>query len=532
MPKGMIRFLISLLIVLVGSLIAWNANGRSYIGVDDAEIYHVYMKHVSEGHGFVYSIGGERVEGFTSLLWTLIGGGIHYVSLPLELTLMMLNVILIALLLSRIWGYIDADSQVWSLRSIVFFSLLSVMPGFFEWTVLSQLETGLWTMLLGFIILGILKHETAWKMCGLFALLILCRPEAMLWGIALSFVYVLSSKNEGVIGIKMYLPLFVVLLTTGLLISWRLSYFGFPLPNTYYAKVSSDIVSNGFIGLKYIAKFFVQFPIIPALMGITFYEVIRRLRECSLRTISEKDVTFITIIAVSLFIPVYTGGDHFQLSRFFQPILPFYILGFCLSALFDRYAQRSFAILLIIIAMTSSRWIVYAFSESPLKHEWNIALEGRKQSHEMNAFFEETSLPIQGVLTAGATAYIYEGTTIDLLGLNNVEMAHAESVKKQGIMKNHASFVPHIFYRQYPDVFWMAGGFSQSEPVILNIPYFNANIFHNIQREDRFKKMYGAYAIRNKRGVWLTAFMSRRYIQSLDTNIFFIKETSTEETQN
>jgi len=136
------------------------------------------------------------------------------------------------------------------------------------------------------------------------------------------------------------------------------------------------------------------------------------------------------------------------------------------------------------------------------------------------------------VLTAGATAYIYEGTTIDLLGLNNVEMAHAESVKKQGIMKNHASFVPRIFYRQYPDVFWMAGGFSQSEPMILNIPYFNANIFHNIQREDRFKKMYGAYAIRNKRGVWLAAFMSRRYIQSLDTNVFFIKEISTEETQN
>lgn len=165
MPKGMIRFLISFLIILIGSLIAWNANGRSFIGVDDAEIYHVYMKHVSEGHGFVYNIGGERVEGFTSLLWTLIGAGIHYMSLPLELTLMLLNVMLIALLLSRIWGYIDGDSQLWSLPSFAFFSLLFVMPGFFEWSILSQLETGLWTMLLGLIILGIIQKEVMWKMC-------------------------------------------------------------------------------------------------------------------------------------------------------------------------------------------------------------------------------------------------------------------------------------------------------------------------------------------------------------------------------
>lgn len=55
-------------------------------------------------------------------------------------------------------------------------------------------------------------------------------------------------------------------------------------------------------------------------------------------------------------------------------------------------------------------------------------------------------------------------------------------------MKNHASFVPDVFYRQKPDVFWMAGGFSNKEPKVLNIPFFNANIFRNIQRDSQFKK--------------------------------------------
>ena len=154
------------------------------------------------------------------------------------------------------------------------------------------------------------------------------------------------------------------------------------------------------------------------------------------------------------------------------------------------------------------------------------------QSSTLNGFFEGHSLPIQGVLTAGASAYAYEGTTIDLLGLNNVEMAHAESVKKQGIMKNHASFVPEVFYRQEPDLFWMAGGFSNKEPNILDIPLFNANIFHNIQRDPQFQKMYGAYAIRNQSGIWLMTFMSREYVQSLDTKLFNIKEIPTREIQH
>ncbi|MFM8839590.1 MAG: hypothetical protein ACKOFB_00610, partial [bacterium] len=420
----------------------------------------------------------------------------------------------------------------WSLPSFAFFSLLFVMPGFFEWTILSQLETGLWTMLLGLIILGILQKEVMWKMCILFALLVLCRPEAMLWGVALSTVYVIGSKNNGVFEVKRLLPLFAVLLTTGLLISWRLSYFGFPLPNTYYAKVSSDIFSNAFVGMKYIAKFFVQMPIIHIIMGLVILELFKQFRESTLRKMSIYDWTIGTVFITSFLIPIYTGGDHFELSRFFQPVLPFFILSFCKTTFFARFAKHARILLLVFISMVSSRWILYAFTESPLKHEWNIAIEGRKQSRALNGFFEGQSLPIQGVLTAGSTAFAYEGKTIDLLGLNNVEMAHAESVKKQGIMKNHASFVPEVFYRQEPDLFWMAGGFSNKEPNVLEIPLFNANIFRNIQRDPQFKKIYGAFVLRNESGTWLMTFMNREYVQSLDKNLFYIKEIPTREIQH
>ena len=99
MPQGIKRFIVSLSIIIIGTIIAWNANGRSLIGVDDAQIYLVYMQNLADGYGFVYNVGGEYVEGFTSLLWTLIGALIALVHLPLEYTLLSINVLLIAFLL-------------------------------------------------------------------------------------------------------------------------------------------------------------------------------------------------------------------------------------------------------------------------------------------------------------------------------------------------------------------------------------------------------------------------------------------------
>jgi len=60
MPQGMKRFIVSLSIIIIGTMIAWNANGRSLIGVDDAQIYLVYMQNMwkvslhSFGHSSVH----------------------------------------------------------------------------------------------------------------------------------------------------------------------------------------------------------------------------------------------------------------------------------------------------------------------------------------------------------------------------------------------------------------------------------------------------------------------------------------------
>ncbi len=523
-PKSIYRFIVSLSIIIIGTIIAWNANGRSLIGVDDAQIYLVYMQNFADGHGFVYNVGGEYVEGFTSLLWTLIGAFIALLHIPLECTLLSINVLLIALLISRLWGFIDQEQFI-SHKSILFLGLIFFTPGFIEWTILSLLETGIWTVLLGMITLAILEKKKYWYMAILCGLLILCRPEAMLWGIVLTGIYAYAMHKEtGEFRYSHHFPLLFTCITLMSLILWRMSYFGYPLPNTYYAKVSANAISNFIDGMKYTAKTILQIPMLIPIIGLILLDALRNMNISSFKQIGDRKIVFLSITIITILIPILTGGDHFQFSRFYQPSIPLIVLGAILSMPIHISRISLFTFGMIITAMLSSRWIVYAISTTPLAHEWKIAIEGRNQSEQLNVFFSNNILPSQGVLTAGGTAYAYRGETIDLLGLNNVRMAHAESVKKEGLMKNHASFVPSVFYELSPDIVWMEGGFSDKEESVLKIHEFTARIFHDIQGEDQFKQYYAGYSIRNASGKWITTIMKRIFVEQLNSSDYIIKE--------
>ena len=67
-----LKLLFTLLLVGVAAWAIWARFEYPRTGIDDANIFFVYAQNAANGHGFVYNVGGERVEGFSSLLWTLI----------------------------------------------------------------------------------------------------------------------------------------------------------------------------------------------------------------------------------------------------------------------------------------------------------------------------------------------------------------------------------------------------------------------------------------------------------------------------
>ena len=540
------RFFFLLFYTIFLTYISWVLNGQSLIGVDDANIYMIYMRNIASGNGFVYSIGGEHVEGCTSLLWTLIGAGFSYVTDTPEIVLLFTNIILITYSIYAVTSFFDhTTTMVFSHNSLMFLGIIAVTPGFIDWTVLSLLETGLWTFLLTVTTIHILRYNqnTPQKrqriIFSLYCiLLIICRPEAMVWvpvfiGIFLLKEYTLRRSLQQSLYSTIWLGT-VFILTLIVLIAWRLYYFGYPLPNTYYAKVSANTADNIVTGLHYLYGVFRQKPAILLLLLFSIIHLVKHRKDTLL--FSGNIFILSMILFISLALPLYSGGDHFGLQRYIIPSVLMIFMG-GVMLLNERLTLTNKTVLAVVILLfvSNTYFMVNIFSDSkyPIRHEWEIALQGREKATLLNTMFEGNILPKQGVVAAGGLAYSYKGISIDLLGLNNTRMAHAKKHKNTQLPKNHASFDKATFYQLRPDIFWYQhSGFSHhyrsSDTVrIIDSSSFDSKVFYHIHKDKKFRELYNLYRIRQKnKPVFLEIFALKTFIHQLDTDAYLISQVS------
>ncbi|MEJ8590532.1 hypothetical protein JSO54_04685 [Riemerella anatipestifer] len=499
------------------------------------------MRNFANGYGFVYNIGGERVEGFTSLLWTLIGAIFFLILKAPEKLLLLVNITIISYTLYDVSNYIDRRKGSFTRRSLFFLAVIGVTPGFIDWTILSLMETGLWGFLLTLVSLKILRYKSTeskfkhyFTLCILYVLLLLCRPESMFlvpFFIMVSSIkeYFLSRLLKSVI-IGTLINCFTFAITLFLLLFWRVKYFGYPLPNTYYAKVSNSRIDNLLSGIEYLSTLFFQKPFILVLLFFSIWFVFKSF---SKNKAVLANTILVAIVGVSMLVPLFSGGDHFGLHRFIVPIIPLIVL-LLVIVLRDLgfFTGKTKLILLFFLIFFSNEYNYKdCFTEVryPLIQEWFLAIGGREESRKMNLFFKDNKvLPSQGVIPAGGFAFGYEGETIDLLGLNNTKMAHADKVKDRHLPKNHASFNLDIFFELSPDVLWYQDCKfvkpSELVPARFKIDSNEgyAKILKNIHLDKRFIENYGFFEIfhsKNKE-YSLRIFANRKFVNSLDTSVY------------
>ena len=536
------KLIIISLYVIINTIISWYFNGQSLLGVDDANIYFIFMQNLSEGGGFVYNAGSERIEP-TSILWTIIGSFIFIFSNSPEFVLILLNIVLITFTLYRITCFIDkyfTTRYIISLESIMFLIFLAIIPGYFDWTILSLMDTGIWSALLLLASINILdEHEDKNKQniefITLSILIILCRPDGLLWAPFLTILKLFKSyihHNSFFNTISKHKILICTnLLTIIFLISWRLYYFGYPFPNSYYAKVSFDILYNIKIGIFYVYNYCRQNPfvIIVLFMGI---KIIFK-SKLNIVTKSVNIVQYsIPIIIITLIIPLYTGGDHFGYSRYIQATVPIIWLCFlfCSDALKlpTKNTYVNFILIFFIGFIPRNSYFEYFDHDSIIKKEWIIPIYGREEGSKLNKLFESLSThPSIAVITAGGIPYVYKGFTYDLMGLNNVEMAHAKKVKPRNLLKHHASFDKTVFYKQKPDLIINGrqtihhSNFDPEKFLCNEQVVWGMSLLGNIHLDENFNKKYIFAAIRNNNYdfIW-KGYCSRKFLETLDKNHF------------
>ncbi len=459
---------------------------QNTIGIDDANIFKVYAQNLSNGFGFVYQQGGPRVEGFTSLLFVLLLSLLYTVTGNIDASGMILSFLIYLLVVGvattlAITIYQGSRKVMGMQVSVgIFIAWLFASPYFTIWLGLTQMDTGLWTLMillaLGWCLQISLKKRVVSQLVNggvLICLLALTRPEGMLLGVLLPLSWlvkvILEVSREKKFTIQhvfrqwvVAASLFGVWVSAIIGLTWfRLQYFGWPLPNTYYAKVSPDLWYRIGQGLLYAWSLLTHQPVMIMILGLSTYLLV-----ISLKSLSNSKSFNLLVIIVFFFIlsliPIANGGDHFAGWRMYQPLWP--VAGLVGMYFFLNYPPEWFQTLLhrcipmtvvaglFIVILGSQPYLLGKARMSPKQflYEFSIAEEGRAMGTQLNRWFDGQNKPVVGVITAGGFARTYQGEIYDLLGLNELTIAH-DGGKRKGI-KNHASLNPELVVSKSPEL--------------------------------------------------------------------------------
>lgn len=564
MRKFALSYFVVVLVVCFATWLIWALFDYPLTGIDDANIFFVYARNVASGHGFVYNVGGERVEGFSSLLWTLICTVAFSLSSTPELMLLIVNILIASLGITVALSYIGSeltgpnDNRFTRLfLQFVFLSLLVTSPAYILWNTITLMENALWgTLLLLATVLvtrnNVSTQATNFVLAFVFILILLTRPESFVWvAVFTSILFVRKALANGLArAMREIVPLLLVIATTvAALTLFRSLYFGYPLPNTYYAKVSPSMFYNFTQGAIYFAKYFTSSPVVSisivaaALTGM--HAVLSFMENRSV----DDGLAFLPVVAgVGLMIPMITGGDHFSSFRFYQSIYP--ILLLCLiyfvRSVLPHYIQIHLNPVVVKrpqMIFMSSLGILFVFSfvlyqardwlsseeTDRMEQEFAFAADGREQGQFMEDLFSDVSeLPKLGVVRAGGIKYTYMGEVVDLMGLNNLSMAH-NGGKRVG-RKNHAAFEKSTFYQLKPDVVsaeLVSKNDWHYEAVVLRKSWDNTVALKGLYDDTAFQESY-VYAKIERKGTesnkCLVGWFQKDFLNELDQSGEFVIE--------
>lgn len=478
---GLIALLIT---VLVGSLSLILLEPK--VGIDDANITMNYAENIANGYGYVYYVGGERVEGSSSALWTALTAVVFLFSSQAEEWLL---VICGSITIAILWLTIMTSRRFLKLAGLESNSaplltglIFLLFPAFFGWTIWSFMDLGLWILLISgmFSLMvsiiqtsspkGSLGRNKSMTFVLLTALVTLARPEGIVVAIGMiAFLFFLAKRwpeRRSHLALTYYSSL-AAIVSFGGIIALRLWYFGYPQPNTFYAKVSTNYGDQLVQGLIYTASYFLAPPnlLLFVLAGCAPVAVALRSASGDSRTI-EGGRFFAAWLAVASFVfgalAVYSalGGDHFGSHRFYQIFIPTVLPAAIVSVETIRIALISkrmgfplrYATLamltcfpLLIIAVP---WASFMSNKGDLANEFRIAERGREMGRILNEFPGQPSV---AVVPAGGISMTYDGPILDLMGLNWVSMAH-QGRNFYRRPKNHSGFNRDVFYSSPPDL--------------------------------------------------------------------------------
>ena len=404
-------------------------DGRRYFNLfDDAMISMRYAWNFSHGNGLVWNIG-ERVEGYTNLLMTLVMSVAtllldkRYAVLFIQLTgiFFMLGT---ALFTMKIFEVLNISEKAFP-RYLLFALILLYYP--LNYWSLMGMETGLLAFLMSAGVLCSMYYSERldvkylWLMSVCFGLAHLTRNESVLFA-ALAFLYLTPTLKLGPKSFYRYLlagglySLFVI----GQL-AFRYSYYGEWVPNTYTLKLVGMTLGYRLVnGWGFIQLFLKEtwLAIMLSVAGTLFW-------------FSRHKAYLLGLFSVSILYQIYVGGDAWPYWRIMAPTMPFLFVLLLLAGVdFIKLITSGSGMIknsLLIVLSLAGLYLMNAhfmreFLLLDLPYQNDYARAHVETAIALNELTDEGATV--GVFWAGSLPYYSDRVAIDFLGKSDKYIAN------------------------------------------------------------------------------------------------------------
>ncbi len=425
------------------------------VTTEDAYISFRYAENIAAGHGIVFNVGENVVEGYSNPTWVALLAIFSKLGLStinagrcLGLIFGALTLLEIVLLFSLVvkggerYGYLAAIA-VATAPPYLFWSQTGLENGLFLYLVMISWRLGVQE--------DRDRGRFPYSAISLF-LLAVTRPEGIMYSIvfgAWKLAAILSNSGKESIK-RLLLWSAIIIIPFGVFLIWRYSVFGALVPNTFFAKVNNGVRANLRVGTRYLLGFLNHILWAPVVIPV----VIAIFRKGRLEGSARRVLLAAAMLAAVLFVFVlYVGGDIHPNDRFGVPFILFSVVAsFVLAQGAKKGAWWKRASTWVLVAFVAAN-LGYSFPpaygiEPPMSRPPNFLtanlaglLTGRKTPGEILYRFANPPVDglefvgrdlkenpeIDGLLSAGQCGkipYFSELPTLDLLGLNHPEIAH------------------------------------------------------------------------------------------------------------
>ena len=367
---------------------------------EDAAILYSYSENLADTGKIVYNINGEKTEGATDFLWMILISVMYKAGINSYGAAVFLN--FIGLIISYVLLI-----KILKIEEKIILQILLGLTFVLSSQIFASIQGFSANFFLMFIILAFYFYNKSNYVLFVISFTILCliRPDGILIAIPAIFLDLILNKDKR--KYKLIIILTAYLIPGLIYFVWRFNYFGMLLPLPIYVKSDADKVL--FIipaTLKYLFHYII-FHVIILICAIIFGKLILKEKVDKDMIIIASSMVIIPILAYSTMTLSQNIGDRFMITVYF---------GLIISVFYFLRNKQNVLIFFILI------FLIFRFPIFINNFTKTLEIE----NEQMVDFSKDLSKLPKGKLAvseAGRLQYYSKWETIDLLGLNDKEIA-------------------------------------------------------------------------------------------------------------